>query len=151
VPFGTGRSVGRLLSDGERAVLFYQPECFIVLGRWLELAACNMDKPGELIHARSMEISRHLHEYLGGLRFPEVWEKLRRNNTERTGLLRAFHDWFDGLKTMKLIHHLSDGPFPRSHHEDTVKGFFRWAGLESSAGVEEQLAVLRKIQIDCRF
>ncbi len=151
VPFGTGRSVGRLLTDGEKAVLFYQPECFDILGRWLDLAGSNTDKTGEVIHERSMEISRHLHEYLGGLRFPEVWDKLRRNSAERPGLLKAFHDWFDGLKTMKLIHHLSDGPFPRSHHEDTVTGFFRWAGLGSSACMEEQLAVLRKIQMECRI
>jgi hypothetical protein len=151
VPFGTGRSVGRQLSDGDGAVLFYQPECFSILGRWLELAAADADEPGEVIHARSREISRHLHEYLDGLRFAEVWEKLRRNSADRAGLLRAFHDWFDGLKTMKLIHHLSDGPFPRFRAEEGVVGLFRWAGLGEPAGMEEQLALLREIQTDCNF
>ncbi len=146
VPFGTGRSVGRQLADGESAVLFYHPECFAVLGRWLELATGCPDEPGEAIHARSMEISRYLHEYLGGLRFPEVWEKLRRNNRDRPALLKAFHDWFDGLKTMKLIHHLSDGPFPRAGAEETVADLFRRAGLEATAGMDEQLALLREIQ-----
>jgi hypothetical protein len=149
VPFGTGRSVSRLLSDDGNEVLFYQPECFAILGRWLELLTGHADEPGDAIHAHSMEISGHLHEYLGMLRFTEVWQKLRRNSKDRFGLLKAFHDWFDGLKTMKLIHHLSDGPFPRSRFEDTADNFFRWAGLGSPGSMKEQLALLRKIQTDC--
>lgn len=146
VPFGTGRSVGRQLADGESAVLFYRPECFTILGRWLELATGRPDEPGEAILARSSEVSRHLHDYLDGLRFAEVWEKLRRNNKDRPGLVKAFHDWFDGLKTMKLIHYLSDGPFPRCGAEEAVATLLHRSGLEPPDRMDAQLALLREIQ-----
>lgn len=147
VPFGTGRSVGRLLSDGEGAVLFYRAECFQVLGEWLAHVAKNMGRPGGEIHARSRDISGHLHEYLDGSAFPEVWEKLGRTSRDISSLATAFHGWFDGLKTMKLIHHLSAGPYPRSQPDEAVPGLLRWAGLECPTGVEKQLALLRNVQI----
>ncbi len=147
VPFGTGRSVGRLLSDGEEAVLFYRTECFQMLGEWLAHVANNVDRPGLEIHARSRDISIHLHEYLDQIGFPDVWEKLRRASRGAAGLATAFHGWFDGLKTMKLIHHLSAGPYPRSRPDAAVPGLLQWAGLECPAGVEKQLALLRSVQI----
>ncbi|HKZ17320.1 MAG TPA: glycosyltransferase family A protein [Geobacteraceae bacterium] len=147
VPFGTGRSIGRLLSDEEGAVLFYHPECFRILGEWLALVTDRADNGGEEIHLGSMEISRHLHEYLCGVRFPDVWEKLRNTCPDRSKLLTAFHGWFDGLKTMKLIHHLSTEGFPRSQPEEAVPRLFDWAGLEPPADTEGQLALLREMQI----
>lgn len=147
VPFGTGRSVGRLLSEGDEAVLFYRAECFQTLGEWLALVAEFIDRPGREIHARSADISGHLHGYLDGIGFPEVWEKLRRTSRDIAGLSAAFHGWFDGLKSMKLIHHLSAGPYPRSQPEEAVPALLRWAGLESSTGIRHQLALLRKVQI----
>ncbi len=147
VPFGTGRSVGRLLSNEEDAVLFYHAECFKILGEWLILVANSLNKPGPEIHARSRDISRHLHEYLEGTGFRDVWEKLRRMSRDDASLATAFHGWFDGLKTMKLIHHLSAGPYPRSQPEEAVPCLLQWAGLECLTGVEEQLSLLRNVQI----
>ncbi len=37
VPFGTGRSVGDMLSDGEQRLLFYQPVVFTIVGEWLSV------------------------------------------------------------------------------------------------------------------
>jgi hypothetical protein len=84
-------------------------------------------------------------------RFPDVWEKLRNTCTDLSKLLTAFHGWFDGLKTMKLIHHLSTEAFPRSQPEEAVPLLFEWAGLEPSADMEGQLALLREMQIGGNF
>ena len=112
VPFGTGRSVQRMDTGGESEQLFYRPECFRVLAQWLDLVSHGADADGAALLARSGEVSPCLAEYLLTNRFAGVWDKLRRNHPSRTALMTAFHGWFDGLKTMKLIHHLSDGPFP---------------------------------------
>ena len=61
--------------------------------------------------------------------------------------MAAFHGWFDGLKTMKLIHHLSAGPFARGEPEDLVPGVLEWAGLEPVQGIDAQLNLLREMQI----
>lgn len=46
VPFGTGRSISRLLGKDEEAVLFYQKDCFQILGEWLTLIAQDLQSGG---------------------------------------------------------------------------------------------------------
>ena len=147
VPFGTGRSISRLLGKDEEAVLFYQKDCFQILGEWLTLIAQNLQSGGEEIRERSERISTHLGEYLDRNEFITVWGKLRKNFRDPSNRMAGFHGWFDGLKTMKLIHYLSAGPLPRSEPENVVPGVLEWAGLEPVQGIDRQLALLREIQI----
>ena len=147
VPFGTGRSIFRLLAREEGAVLFYQTECFRILEDWLALMAQNGDATGEEIRKKSGRISSHLSDFLDRIEFPVVWHRLQKNLRTPSTLLAGFHGWFDGLKTMKLIHHLSDGPFPRKGPEEVIPSLLKWAGLEGIQGITGQLALLRKIQI----
>jgi len=146
VPFGTGRSVSRMLAGGEGEQLFYHPDCFRVLGAWLSLVAGQPDAEGRSLRMQAGEISPCLGEYLDLTRFGEIWGKLRRNNPGQEALLKAFHGWFDGLKTMKLIHHLSAEPFPRCEPEDALEELFAWGGLEPVSGMEAQLETLRCLQ-----
>jgi hypothetical protein len=146
VPFGTGRSVQRMGAGGESQQLFYRSVCFRILKGWLESVSHGVDVDGAVLLARSSEVSLCLTEYLQVNRFTGVWDKLRRNHSSRTALLTAFHGWFDGLKTMKLIHHLSDGPFPRCEPDEALDGLFAWRGLEPVSGLEERLGVLRRLQ-----
>jgi hypothetical protein len=146
VPFGTGKSVSRLLAGEESAVLFYRPECFAILGQWLSLVKENLDTEGSAIRDRADGISPHLGEYLDGARFVEGWEKLRKNSRDRTSLLAAFHAWFDGLRTLKLVHHLSEDPLPRGTPHDLLPPLLAWAGLEPLLDPDAQLALLRRIQ-----
>jgi hypothetical protein len=88
-----------------------------------------------------------LTDFLDRIQFPKVWHRLQRNFRTPSALLAGFHGWFDGLKTMKLIHHLSDGPFPRKEPEEVMPSLLKWAGLEVIQGISGQLALLRKIQI----
>jgi Glycosyl transferase family group 2 len=143
VPFGTGRSVSRMLANGEREQLFYHPGCFRVLGAWLTLVVGQPDADGCSLRKQAGEISPCLGEFLDLNRFEEIWEKLRRNNPGQKALLKAFLGWFDGLKTMKLIHLLSAGPLPRCEPEAALADLFAWGGLEPARGIEKRLEILR--------
>jgi hypothetical protein len=133
-------------SGGESEQLFYRPECFRTLKRWLELVALDTDADGAALYRRSAEISPHLAEYLQINRFAEVWDKLRRNHTSSRALMTAFHGWFDGLKTMKLVHHLSDGPYARCEPDAALAELFAWRGLVPANGMEAGLEQLRRLQ-----
>ncbi|MBK5274021.1 MAG: hypothetical protein JJE30_03075 [Desulfuromonadales bacterium] len=146
VPFGTGRSVSRMLAGGEQEQLFYQTGCFRVLGAWLKLVSEQPDAAGGAIRERAGEISTCLGEFLDLNRFEEIWGKLLRNHPARAALIKAFHGWFDGLKTMKLIHHLSDSLFPRCEPDEALTELFAWRGLEPVSGLENRLDVLRSLQ-----
>jgi hypothetical protein len=146
VPFGTGRAVSRTLLGDAAAITFYRPECFRILGAWLALATGSLERGGGAILAEAAAISPHLAEYLEGTGFAGVWERLRHNHREAASLIAAFHGWFDGLKTMKLIHHLSAGPYARCDPTETISPLLEQAGAARVAGVPEQLALLREIQ-----
>ncbi len=146
VPFGTGRSVSRLLAGEREAVLFYRPECFVILREWLSLVETGPDQPGDRLLERAGGISPSLAEYLDGIRFPRTWEKLRGNNRDRSSLIASFHGWFDGLRTMRLVHHLSAGPLPRAGAAETVPHLLAWAGLGPLTDPEAQLSLLRRTQ-----
>jgi hypothetical protein len=147
VPFGTGRSMSRLLAKEEGVLFFYQTKCFEILANWLDLVAQNAGIEGKAIQSKAENISIYLADYLNKIIFETYWEKLRKNFHSPSLLLKGFHGWFDALKTMKLIHHLSSGPFPREDPEQVVPDLLKWAGLEPAAGMNEQLELLRKVQI----
>ena len=146
VPFGTGRSVSKLLDREPGAVLFYRPGCFRILAHWLQAANTGHDADGESIFARAAAISPELAEYLDAIDAVTVWDNLRRNNRDTGIFLRAFHGWFDGLKTMKLVHHLSDRGFPRCEPDEALPELLEWLGEGPLHGVKEQLAFLRERQ-----
>ena len=146
VPFGTGRSISRTLLEDSAAITFYQPKCFRVLNAWLEAVSGNPERNACSIAAEAASISPHLAGFLEIAGFTGIWEKLRKNHISSETLRSAFHGWFDGLRTMKLIHHLSAGPFPRCEPEEALPPLLEWSGLEMVNGITGQLALLRRIQ-----
>jgi hypothetical protein len=146
VPFGTGPSVARLLAGETGAVMFYSPGCFRILGEWLVLATEGRQASGAELLAGANKLSPHLGQYLERLDLPRVWENLRRNHPGRHRLAAAFAGWFDGFRTLKLVHHLCAGPLPRVGPEVAVSGLLKWAGLGEGGGISRQLALLRAVQ-----
>jgi hypothetical protein len=147
VPFGTGRSMSRMLAGERDAVMFYDPACFQILKAWLDLVSRNPAAAAEPIASQAEKISKDLASHLEKIGFTGVWEKLQKNFRDQKNLLSGFHSWFDGLKTMKLVHHLSAGPLPRCEPDKALPKLFELAGLEARNDAEEQLSKLREIQI----
>ncbi|MDX9710197.1 MAG: hypothetical protein RBT64_11640 [Trichloromonas sp.] len=142
-PFGTGRSVARLLAGEESAAGFYDPRAFRILGQWLELVAAQGQSSGGVLLATVRQSSEDLAGYLDDLNFVSTWERLRRNHPRPEALLQAFHGWFDGLATLRLIHTL----FPqRLSPEAALPELLAWAGLPAGGGPGEFLARLRERQ-----
>ncbi len=146
VPFGTGPSVARLLAGEADAVLFYPVECFRLLGAWLELVRTNGALDGNSLCDKALRISGHLGEFLDHADFARVWNRLRGNHPEPAALHRAFHGWFDALKTLRLVHHLCAGPWPKTGPEAALPNLLAWAALPPATGIAELLARLRDVQ-----
>jgi hypothetical protein len=88
---------------------------------------------------------------LDKIRFSVTWEKMRKNFLSRQTLRKGFHDWFDGLKTLKFIHFLSADPFPRRDPQRALPALLEWAGFEPPRDFHGQLALLRDLQIGEAF
>jgi hypothetical protein len=146
VPFGTGRSISRTLRGESDAITFYHPACFRILGQWLQVVNWNPCMDAPLLMAKAAAVSPHLEEYLGISGFPCAWERLQKNSRGAEPLLSAFHGWFDALRTMKLIHHLSAALLPRCGPEEAVPPLLVWAGVEKATAIAGWLELLRGIQ-----
>ncbi len=112
VPFGTGKRIQRFLTHEQEEYVLYDPMIFQILANWLLL----MEKP---FHYDTKDILNNaglihplLASFLKDCSFVQTWTKIRRNVKDETGLIKQFHCWFDGFKTLKLINYLSREFYP---------------------------------------
>jgi len=56
--------------------------------------------------------------------FKEQWEKIISNTKSEKQLSYQQKIWFDGFKTLKLIHHLRDMAFPQINMFEALDRFF---------------------------
>jgi len=123
-PFGTGKKVGQLINGEGEGAFFYHPEVFSILRKWLIHIEKNPHQAGENILEATAEIDPLLRVFLHDIGFVETWDKLKKNFPLRKNLLQQFHAWFDGFKTLKLIHYLTDygySKLPMSHAVEMMK------------------------------
>ncbi len=145
-PFGTGRSVGALLAGRNDAVLFYPTECYRLLGGWLRLVAERIETDGASLLNRARQLNPAVADFLEGENLALVWDRLAANHPGGKARLKAFHDWFDSLKTTRLIHHLCAVLCPRCPPERALPPLLAAAGLAPAEDLAEQLALLRRHQ-----
>jgi hypothetical protein len=145
VPFGTGKSIARILEQGEQSQSFYRTDCFRILGEWLAVVEEGTALSGGELLAAGARLDPELASYLELAGFPEVWERLSRNAGAPEALKVAFHGWFDALKTVRLIHHLSQS-YPRCQADESLPELFRFCGVAPAQGELAQLNLLRAMQ-----
>lgn len=149
VPFGTGRSIGRLLDGDSQSVLFYPVAVFRVLADWLNVVAENLMADAEVLFSRAEAISPVLADYLDQVGWQSSWPRLQANHQTEERREEAFHTWFDGFRTLRLIHMLCDAGFSRGEPEQTLPEFFAWEGRscpETITGMLEELRLRDSLQ-----
>jgi hypothetical protein len=143
VPFGTGRSMARLLDGDTQAVLFYQAMTFRVLSDWLRAVEQNLAGDAQELLARAAEISTVLVDYLQRSGWQTIWPGLQSTYQSKEKRLQAFHVWFDGFRTMRLIHLLCAAGLCRGEPEDVLPEYFAWDGRACPGSLTEMLETMR--------
>ncbi len=143
VPFGTGRSMGRLLDDDAKAVLFYPATAFQLLADWLRVVEQNLDEKAETLLTHAEKTSPVLVDYLEQAGWRTVWPRLQSTHQNTVRRLHAFHTWFDGFRTMRMIHMLCDNGLCRSESEGILDEYFKWDGRTCPETLTGMLEVLR--------
>lgn len=140
VPFGTGSRMTDVIEKGRDEFLIYNPEIFDILRKFLSEMNTFPDRKVMEIMRMAFDIHTALHEYLTVSRFQRKWEATRRNHADPDYLRRQFHVWFDGLKTLRLVHHLSRVYFPPL---EMFSGLKRLSGMTG-----KEIFSLKKISAD---
>jgi hypothetical protein len=156
VPFGTGQRMNRFLTGQADEYRLYDPRIFDILKKWLASIEAAPERNPETILAHAGRIHPQIETYLRTSRFAENWLAIRKNSGDPDQLRRQFHVWFDGLKTLRLVHHLSHLTYPLVRMFNGPTGDIPLAGQPlcpvHSPGVipepEEQFRILTLLRAD---
>ncbi len=110
VPFGTGKAVGDYLSTQPEHYPVYAPETFVELKQLFEtLNELQLEdlQPDIKLKKSISEIG----DYLQHINFTQALAEMRTNCTTQRSFSKRLWSWFDGLKVLKLVHHLRDSKF----------------------------------------
>ncbi len=75
------------------------------------------------------KINKELKAFLIQRKFPEQWDRILRNSKISKQLQYQKQNWFDGFKTLKLVHHLRDNAYPVINMFDAVDQLFSKTGI----------------------
>ncbi len=128
VPFGTGQRVYRFMANAENEYLLYDPKSFLILKRWLEVFLCSDYFKTKSLMDTAGSVDKRLKNFLVSQNFESDWEKILLNSKTSDQISRQKINWFDGFKTMKLIHYLRDNGMPMINMFDALDTFLPMLG-----------------------
>jgi hypothetical protein len=124
VPFGTGQRITRFHAGTHEEYLLYNPDVFEILREWLILFHADniMSTSQYLYHAK--EINKNLHNFLIFQNFESNMGKIIKSSKSDDQVRRQKLTWFDGFRTLKLIHFLRDNGTPNIFILDALNAMF---------------------------
>jgi hypothetical protein len=130
VPFGTGQRVNRFLAKSQNEYLLYNPNSFCILKKWIELFYSNKILVGKDYSKKAEEIHPDLKEFLAINSFEKQWTKILEGSKTEIQVQKQKLLWFDGFRTLKLIHFLRDNSFPLVNMFDALDKLFKLTNVE---------------------
>ncbi|MBI5729832.1 MAG: hypothetical protein HY963_01725 [Ignavibacteriales bacterium] len=155
VPFGTGQRVNRFFSGTHNEYLLYDPKSFDVLQSWLKIYSSKEIFDAEYYLKSAAAIHKSLYDFLVQNSFEDSWNKILKNSKSDEQNQKQKQIWFDGFRTLKLIHYLRDNGFPLVNMFEALDLYFEFTKYnlqfkrrEVIPSIEEQikyLDLLRKL------
>lgn len=129
VPFGTGKRITRFLSRIQNEYILYNPESFYILKNWLAIFLYGTElDAGEYLEA-AYKIDNKLGKFLEKENFISSFEKISSNSPGKEQRYKQKVRWFDGFRTLKLIHFLRDNGYPLVNMFDALDNLFGKIGI----------------------
>lgn len=139
VPFGTGQRINRFFARTHNEFELYDPRVFEMLKSWLEV----FNSEGAMSGAEYIEAAGKIHsglaQFLASNSFSESWDRVLRNSKTSAQILKQKFFWFDGFRTLKLIHFLRDNYFPPVNMFEALDEFFVNFGISLQREKEESV------------
>ncbi|MBU2710168.1 hypothetical protein [Zooshikella harenae] len=114
VPFGTGPALQSIstLNEPKTDYLYYNPECFNALKKLLSVFKTENTLTSESLKKQFDHLPQYIIDTLSTLKIHQFEKHITQQKLTGKKLKEHFHHWFDGFKTLKLIHCLRDNHFP---------------------------------------
>ncbi|MBZ0199886.1 MAG: hypothetical protein K8H86_08460, partial [Ignavibacteriaceae bacterium] len=131
VPFGTGQRVNRYFAGAHNEYLLYSPRSFEVLKDWQNLFFYGRVLNAAEYITSAKEINVELYKFLIANDFQTAFEKILENSKTDEQIKMQKLKWFDGFRTLKLVHHLRDNAHPNEFMFTALDDMFSKLGLRS--------------------
>ena len=138
-PFGTGRRVERFIQNPDDEYTLYAPASYDAVRRWIDTIAMDPKHHGETFLSAAKHIHPGVFRFLSEAGFSQAWDGLRKQTSDADTLVNQFHQWFDGLRTLQLIHYLRDTTWPNENMFRAIKIFMERCGLDPVVQVDDSL------------
>ena len=151
VPFGTGSESAKLARGAE--LVLYHPDCFAAVRevtqglaglatQWRGAGRSAPEPAAADFMSRLTAPVRGFFEAQGAL---AAWQQLGDQAPNPVARLRRLHDWFDGFRTLKLIHHVRDRLPPSPPWPDVIRDapFMDEVADDGACLTRARLALLR--------
>lgn len=153
VPFGTGQRINRFKAGTHNEYELFDPEVFEILKRWFSLFNSELILSGSEYLSDAEQINPELAQFLNQNNFDLQWNRILNSTKSEAQIQKQKNIWFDGFKTMKLVHFLRDSTIPNINMFDALDLFFDRINInlnilrkEEIPPVEIQIQYLHKLR-----
>jgi len=148
VPFGTGQRVERYLAQEQDEYQLYNPVNFEILKKWNEALYKNSDLVSYYLEAAE-NIHPALYKFLVKQEFDRAFSKIlnQTNDTKQLNNQKKF--WFDGFRTLKLIHYLRDNVNPNINTFDAIDILFE--KMEISHNIKRDKGTIPELNVQKEY
>ena len=148
VPFGTGQRVKRFLAGVRDEYKLYDPESFEILKKWLTVLNKNYKLVSDYIN-EAENIHPELYKFLIKQEFDRDFSKILNHTVDERQLKLQKKQWFDGFRTLKLIHHFRDSSFPEINTFDAIDRLLE--KMEVSYNIERNKNSIPELTIQKKY
>ncbi|NMB81513.1 MAG: hypothetical protein GYA14_06815 [Ignavibacteria bacterium] len=139
VPFGTGQRMNRFKAGTHDEYSLFNPELFEILAAWNKIFFSNKRLAGKEYILIAGEIEQGLKRFLEINSFEEQWDKILGNAKSESQICKQKKTWFDGFRTLKLIHYLRDNGHPNINMFTALDILFNKLNLHRKINREENI------------
>ncbi len=133
VPFGTGRAIGKMLSEGT-VWPTYAPDSFRVLRPFYQsVPDMYAREAGEILELQHPL----LRSFLGASDFVVAFRQIQSNTATPAAFAKRFFRWFSAFRQMKFLHYAREQAFPDVPVVESAREYFR-----ETQGAEKELPVV---------
>ena len=122
-PFGTGQRIERFLTHQRDEYELYAPEIFGTIKNLISAINTNSRLDSTNFLKIAAQIEPKLKDFLIKIDFEKNWNNFRNQNKKESGVIKQFHQWFDGLRTLQLVHYLRDNVWVNKDMFEAIETF----------------------------
>lgn len=138
-PFGTGQRIERFLTNQRDEYELYAPEIFGVIKDWISAISANPGLDSTNFLKIADQIEPKLKDFLIEIDFEKNWDTFRNQNKKESDVIKQFHRWFDGLRTLRLINYLRDNVWANKYMFEAIETFIHQNDLSPVVNISGKI------------